>query len=82
MLLEESKIRENKVCEDVGDDFKLYTEEKEVLDRVGIHFKEQFRKRNFNSRNLKQEWQEQYKPKENIKEEWYNQVLSEITLEE
>ncbi|CAG8562606.1 15412_t:CDS:1, partial [Gigaspora rosea] len=27
------KIKIDRVCEDVGDDFKLYTEEKEVLDR-------------------------------------------------
>ncbi|CAG8798069.1 1937_t:CDS:1, partial [Gigaspora rosea] len=72
----------DRVCEDVGDDFKLFTKEKEVLDRVEIHFKEQFRKRNFEVRNLKQEWQEQYKSKEDIKEEWYDQVLSEITLKE
>ncbi|CAG8727075.1 5313_t:CDS:1, partial [Gigaspora rosea] len=59
----------DRVCEDVGDDFKLYTEEKEVNDRVEIHFKEQFRKRNFDGKNLKQKWQEQYKLKEDIKEE-------------
>ncbi|RIB11328.1 hypothetical protein C2G38_2203687 [Gigaspora rosea] len=63
------KIKIDRVCEDVGDDFKLYTEEKEVLDQVEIHFKEQFRKRNFDMRNLNQIWQKQYKPKEDIKEE-------------
>ncbi|CAG8588450.1 9542_t:CDS:1, partial [Gigaspora rosea] len=63
------KIKIDRVCEDVGNDFKLYSEEKEVLNQVEIYFKEQFRKRNFDVRNLKQEWQEQYKLKENIKEE-------------
>ncbi|CAG8497653.1 3472_t:CDS:2 [Gigaspora rosea] len=54
MLLEESKIRES-IEERCGDDFMLYTEEKEVLDQVEIHFKEQFRKRKIDVRNLKQE---------------------------
>ncbi|CAG8662805.1 16939_t:CDS:1, partial [Gigaspora rosea] len=48
------KIRIDRVCEDMRDDFKLYTEEKEFPNRVEIHFKEQFRKRNFDVRNLKQ----------------------------
>ncbi|CAG8527127.1 9236_t:CDS:2 [Gigaspora rosea] len=48
------KIKIDRVCEDEGDDFKLYTEEKEVLNRVEIHFKEQFRRRNFDIKNLKQ----------------------------
>ncbi|CAG8549835.1 24995_t:CDS:1, partial [Gigaspora rosea] len=63
------KIKIDRVCEKVGDDYKLFTEEKEVLDKVETHFKEQFRNRHFNINNLNQTWHEQYKPKKNINKE-------------
>ncbi|CAG8829213.1 14574_t:CDS:2, partial [Gigaspora rosea] len=55
--------------------------ENKVLAQVEMHFKEQFRKRNFDVRNLKQVWQEQYKPKENIKEKWCDQQnITEVKI--
>src|SRR5260364_22466 len=76
------KIKIDRACEESGDDFRLFTNEKEILNKVETHFKEQFKKRNFFVSNLRGVWKEQYKPKEGIKAEWYNQVSNKITLAE
>src|SRR5260364_180842 len=76
------KVKIDRACKESGDDFRLFTNEKDVLNKVETHFNEQFRKRNFNVNKLRGVWKEQYKTREEIEEEWYNQVSNKITLAE
>ena len=63
------RIKIDRVVEETEESYRLFNTEKEVLNRVETHFKSQFRERIFNQENMKEVWQEQYKPKDNIREE-------------
>ena len=61
---------------------KLVTESDDIKKEVVKHFKEQFRKRNYQFEIIDQKWANIYKEQKEINENWYIEVMSKISEEE
>ena len=61
---------------------KLVTESDDIKKEVVRHFKEQFRKRNYQFKIIDQEWANIYKEQMKINKNWYTEVMSKISEEE
>jgi exonuclease III/ribonuclease HI len=83
-LLERSSKRVilDRIVKKEGADIVLVNKEKEVLEEVRSHFKNQFRKRNTQTGNLSREWEKIYNPIERINDQVYSDISEEVKEEE